>query len=152
MLTIFENANYYVEPPKVTFFDKIKTLQGLNDKIDITAVMEDMKNHGKTFRLSYNKNICKEIEDYFVMQVSNEFAIPVYDKIGIIARNLIPDIVRIRRKVGYFKLKLLAASISDENPNLIDFIFISVDENENENNKVSFERIGSGDVKIIIEQ
>ena len=132
MLTMFENANYHLEPPKVTFFDKIKTLQELNTKIDMTAVMEDMKNHGKTFRLSYNKNICKEIEDYFVMQVSNEFPLPVYDKIGVIARNLIPDIIRIRRKVGYFKLKLLAASVSDENPDLIDFIFISVDENGNE--------------------
>ncbi|MDD3121960.1 MAG: hypothetical protein PHC62_00425 [Candidatus Izemoplasmatales bacterium] len=81
-----------------------------------------------------------EFESYFILKINQFYPEYIYQVIEPTVRELIPIIIRLRRKIKRkFKLKLYDASLSSYT-NLINFVFISVD------------RYGKYDGEIIIER
>lgn len=173
MLSVFGNANFVEKqesddieqcdlredksvvtnksPTHETCYDYIhSTINQIATDMSKDSIKKVLGSLNLSMRLSYNKNICKEIENYFVMDISSTFDGSIYGIIGVLARNLIPDIIRIRREVGYFKLKLVDARRSKKDHDMVNYRFVSVDYHDNENDKVVFERYDTEKVKIII--
>lgn len=158
MLPMFDNAKYIKnqtrDAPQIETIeipDYIQTISNvLGKNIDCELIADDFKRSDGIVKMTYNKNIYEEIKDYFITEISVNFDVSIYSDIGIFARNLIPDIIRIRRKVGYFKLKLVDAGVSKVEPDLINFKFVSVNDDGIDIGLVSFERRDGDEVKIII--
>lgn len=101
--------------------------------------------------ITYDENLYEEIKEYFVMDIDAKRYHPyVYDLLGPVSRNLVPDIIRIRRKIKRnFKLKLVDAGLSSNSP-LINYIFMSIDEDGEYDGKVTFRRTDESGYQIII--
>lgn len=100
--------------------------------------------------LTYDTKLQKELKDYYVLYLDREYDEYIKDNLGVVARNLIPDIIRIRRKLCRdFKMRLFNALYSNTYP-LINFSFVSVDENDEYDDKVIFDRTDIGGFRIIL--
>ena len=91
--------------------------------------------------ISDNDSFLEELSDYFVLYIDKEYPKYLYQLIAPTARNLIPSIITLRRKHRrYFKMKLFNASWSSETY-LINYIFISVDQNNFYDDRIILERL-----------
>lgn len=91
--------------------------------------------------ISDNDSFLEELSDYFVLYIDKEYPKYLYQLIAPTARNLIPSIITLRRKHRrYFKIKLFNASWSSETY-LINYIFISVDQNNFYDDRIILERL-----------
>lgn len=109
--------------------------------------------------ICYNKNILKELKGYFCLEIDEELterckSVPYLEKIIVLAaptaRNLIPEIIRLRRKYKRnFMMRLTNVSIGSINKSLINYRFISVDEYNQYDNLIIMERVG-GHMKTVV--
>lgn len=91
--------------------------------------------------ISDNDYFLEELEDYFVLYIDKEYPKYLYQLIAPTARNLIPSIITLRRKhKRYFKMKLFNASWSPKTY-LINYIFISVDQDNSYDDRIILERL-----------
>lgn len=88
-----------------------------------------------------NADFYEELKEYFVLDTNKEYSRSIRRLLAPSARNLIPYIIHTRRiEYTHFLLKIFDADISSHSP-LINFTFISVDENGEYDNRFIFERI-----------
>ena len=88
-----------------------------------------------------NAIFLEELSDYFILKIDRKYPKYLYQLLAPTAINLIPLIINLRRRYKrYFKMKLFYAGWS-KNTYLINYIFISVDENGIYDNFLILERI-----------
>lgn len=88
-----------------------------------------------------NAIFLEELSDYFILKIDRKYPKYLYQLLAPTAINLIPLIINLRRRYKrYFKMKLFYAGWS-KNTYLINYIFISVDENGMYDNFLILERI-----------
>lgn len=87
-----------------------------------------------------NADFYDELKEYFILEINKEYSRSVRRLLAPSAINLIPYIIHVRRtEYTHFLLKLFDADITSRS-SLINFTFISVDENGEYDNKFIFER------------
>lgn len=88
-----------------------------------------------------NADFYEELKRYFILEINKEYSRSLRRLLAPSARNLIPYIIKTRRiECSSFLLKLYSADFSGYS-NLINFTFVSVDEDGKYDFKFIFERI-----------
>lgn len=108
-----------------------------------------VEKHSSVYRLiSDNPNFIEELSDYFYLYIDSSYTGELYHLLAPIARNLIPDIITLRRKKrSHFKMRLLYADW-DHRSEMVNYIFISIDENNTYDDKIVIECI-NGNKRIL---
>lgn len=154
-MLLFDNKNFKKQPekPKLEIYDKILTITKGEDLTEeqLKLLAEEFAEILKHPPITFNEKIYDEVKDYFITELDQSYHPLVHQYIGPVARNLIPEVIRIRRKLGYnFKLKLINADMAKDFHNLIDYEFVSVNEDGEQDDRVIFQRTELSGFQIII--